>query len=411
MSPEARELLALLREHPERFVVAEPGPVTDDILAVSRSALLEAMGSGVGADGLSVLFDELEDNNEIGGIEESMFGVMLVYMTPAPPRAPYRDWSSELKDAEADELATVANSVKEDARVSVAFHPATRPETLTLLARDLVARVRWAVSMNTNTPANVLADLAADPDLSVRAGVAGNKQTPPTLLEALADAPTQLEDLTTGHPGTASTTVVSARKWRAIEEILWRVALNPSTPAEALERLVRTEVSDKVRQAVWDNAATPASLLATAGPQGLPTDLVEALDELNERLMRKLPAAGLREAIRRAAISDAAFCLAQPAANYAWARSTVVAVMAFRSGAEVLVRIRRWLYRGSMVKPSCWKELRAFDRGVAAWKLKRWARADDVWRIPLDIASAYPEYVGPGVWYELYEPPTYGRRR
>jgi hypothetical protein len=118
---------------------------------------------------------------------------------------------------------------------SLALHPRTRADTLTLLARDDDATVRRAAAVNLNAPASALIPLCFDAEPLVRRAVAARDDIPWKVVDWLA--------------GDTDTWVRRA------------LARNPACSLEWLERFVQDSESE-VRRAVSRHPRCPAHLLA-----------------------------------------------------------------------------------------------------------------------------------------------------
>ncbi len=299
---------------------------------------------------------------------------------PSWPSTAMKDWDAELADLSEGELRRYVGQVEPEARMAAARHPRADLDILTQLASDEDSRVRWVVARRPSTPPNLLDQLSRDDALSVLHEVARHKRTPSPVLVRLAQS-------------------------EHAHAFVDAIAAHENASPSLLEALVREYDHDSVRRPAWSNPNFPAELRA-AVPMDLPADLIAALGSANARLSRQLPVPGLAEAIRRAAVEDSVL-IAQAAVNYAWADCKLAIAMAVRMDDDVVVRIKRRRYhRDGVARPASWPEMRGFPRGDVEKKLRRWAAADDVFRVPVAMAEGASEYLGPSFWLRDYEIPT-----
>lgn len=106
---------------------------------------------------------------------------------------------------------------------TVAANPSANPELLRQLATHPETAVRYAVSRNKNVSPEILRDLSKDHWIGIRLSVAENKNTPPEVLAELSNESGDRVGEVDGF------------------DVKKAVSSNPSTPTEALERMLREE--------------------------------------------------------------------------------------------------------------------------------------------------------------------------
>jgi hypothetical protein len=159
-----------------------------------------------------------------------------------------------------------------DIRVAISDDPNADPNYLTALAKDGISDIRIRVAKNPNTPISALKELAADPNFNVRDALSFRKDLPTDVLEILAksnriDELAMLDRIARSNNITENILIdtllrdnkdhdrayVISRSEKATEKvlrhifdycysdasILHRVAKNPNTPEDVLQKIAQ----------------------------------------------------------------------------------------------------------------------------------------------------------------------------
>jgi hypothetical protein len=194
----------------------------------------------------------------------------------------------ERHQTQAPFLRLAAAHTKPAIRVMVAKHPNTPQETMESLSRDLQAEVKAAVAQNPKTPAEVLTRLFTEASAALRISLARNPNCPLNILTSLVteaylssemayalvsqkSLPGSLlprllghldplgRRLAASHPN-ATTELLSALCRDNDTHVLCEVAKNPKTSGAAL-LVLSCNIDARVRYGVTQNPSTPEEAL------------------------------------------------------------------------------------------------------------------------------------------------------
>jgi len=146
--------------------------------------------------------------------------------------------------------------------VMLTAHKTNNPQILERLTQHQSYGVRMGVAKNSATPTYLLERLSIDERSSVRQNVASNPKTPPEVLERLSSSDCiQMLQCVLTNPSTPAHVLESFSKYDK-EDYKYKgfckyyVAQNPSTPPHVLERLASDE-GYAIRGAAAMNPSTP----------------------------------------------------------------------------------------------------------------------------------------------------------
>lgn len=221
-------------------------------------------------------------------------------------------WTLYFDSISIEELGNIDESRKNALKRTIASSASAPEESLAKLVKDPDKYVRISLAKNPHTPKHLLDLLALDDEAHVRNRIAENPASPNSLLDSLAKTGNWLTKiLVLNNPSTAealksmlASELLESEDWKQNPGVRIRVAENPSTSTNLLEKLAQ-DIDRGVREAVAKNPSTPSKALGMLAAENfyfwtmgtllsnphMPEDIAEArLNELAKGSDRNLRA-------------------------------------------------------------------------------------------------------------------------